>query len=181
MVPLQILWVNLVTGALMAIPLGLEPKTGQELAAPPRDPRVSLIFRGLILRVAFMAGMLGIGTFLVFWWTYSHYELLEARTMAFCSIVIFEWLMALNARSDEFTVFKLGFFRNRFILGGILIGLTLQLLVIYIPAFHDPFDTVALKGHEWLIAALPGLLIFIAESLRKTWAPGLFSQGKWKP
>jgi Ca2+-transporting ATPase len=181
LIPLQILWINLVTGALIAIPLGLEPRTGHELSNPPRSSKVGLIFPGMIFRVAFLSSMLGLGAFLVFLWTLQHYELHEARTMAFCAIVAFEWLVAFNARSDEITIFRLGVFKNRWVVGAVLVGLLLQMMVVYIPFFHDPFDTVPLQLFEWGIVLIPGISIFFIETFRKLLAPKFFSFGKWKP
>jgi Ca2+-transporting ATPase len=133
----------------------------------------------MVKRIAVLASMLGVGAFLVFLWTLRHYELHEARTMAFCSIVVFEWLVAFNARSDEHTIFHLGFFKNLWLLGAILTGIALQMMVIYIPFMHRFFDTVPLKGFEWGIAFLPGISIFIMETSRKLFAPKLYSGGKW--
>ena len=181
LVPLQILWINLVTGALLAIPLGLEPLAGDELLYPPRNQKVGLIYRGMLARITLTALMLGAGSFLVFFWTLRHYEIHEARTMAFCSIVIFEWLVAFNARSDEYTIFKLGFFKNPWLFGAIGIGLLLQLFVIYTPFLHRFFDTVSLRGFEWLIALVPGLVIFTFETIRKIYKPKLYTAGKWAP
>ena len=135
----------------------------------------------MLLRIAFLASMLGVGAFLVFLWTLQHYELHEARTMAFCAIVAFEWLVAFNARSDEITIFRLGVFKNRWVVGAVFTGLVLQMMVIYIPFFHDPFDTVSLKFFEWGIILIPGVSIFLIETCRKLLAPKLFSLGKWKP
>jgi Ca2+-transporting ATPase len=181
LVPLQILWVNLVTGALIAIPLGLEPMVGDELLYPPRNPSVGLLFPGMILRIATLAGILGTGAFLVFRWTLNHYEIHEARTMTFCSIVIFEWLVAFNARSDVHTIFKLGVFKNRWLVAAISTGIVIQLAVIYLPFMHKPMDTVALRWFEWVIALTPGLFIFFFETFRKIIAPKLYTIGKWQP
>lgn len=181
LIPLQILWINLVTGGLLAIPIGSEPRVGDELNHPPRHPKVGLIFPGMIMRISLLAGMLGLGAFLVFTWTLQHYDIHEARTMTFCTIVVFEWVLALNARSDEHTIFKLGFFKNPWVLGLIIIGILLQLFVVYVPYMHRFFDTVPLKLFEWGIVILPGLFIFVFETMRKFFAPKLFSSGKWTP
>ncbi|MFA5261251.1 MAG: HAD-IC family P-type ATPase, partial [Candidatus Omnitrophota bacterium] len=100
LVPLQILWINLVTGAIMSIPLGMEPRVGDELDYPPRSSRVGLIYPGMLFRIVFLSGMLAVGSLSVFVWAYGRYELHEARTLTFCAIVMFEWLVAFNARSD---------------------------------------------------------------------------------
>ena len=178
---LQILWVNLVTGTMMAVPLGLEPKIGDELNKKPRHPKVGLIFPGLMFRVGFLAGMLGIGTVIVFNFIESNASLQEAQTIAFCSIVIFEWFLAFNARSDEFTVFRLGLLRNRWILISLSVAILLQIAVVYVPFFQVAFGTYPLSLHEWAIALLPGTTIFVVETIRKQVKPQLFNRGKWQP
>lgn len=179
LVPLQILWVNLVTGALIAIPLGLEPVAGDELKSPPRKAGVGLLYRGMIARILFLGGMSGIGAFLVFLWALRHYEIHEARTMAFCAIVAGEWLISFNARNDERTIFGLGAFSNRWLIGAVLVGTALQMAVIYLPWAHKPFDTVPLKAFEWGFVLAPAVIIMSVETIRKLIAPRLFSSGKW--
>jgi Ca2+-transporting ATPase len=179
--PLQILWINLLTGTIMAIPLGLEPRTGIELRQTPRDPRVGLLYPGLLLRSGFLAALLGVGVTLLFAWTLRHYDLREARTAAFSAIVVFEWLVAFNARSDELTIFRLGVLRNRPLLLALGIAVLLQLAVVQLPFMHGPFNTVPMHAYEWVMAMTLGVGMFVAETLRKIVAPRLFSLGKWNP
>jgi len=177
----QILWVNLVTDTTAAIPLGLEPKFGDELKQPPRHPKVGLIFPGLLLRIGFLATLMSVGIFLIFNWAQARMSLEEARTLAFCSMVAFEWFRAFNARSDEYTVFKLGVFRNRWLLLTISIAIMLQVAVIYVPFLQVAFGTVPLGIDKWGIAMLAGGSLFVIEETRKVLFPRLFTLGKWKP
>ena len=177
----QILWVNLVTDTTAAIPLGLEPKFGDELKQPPRHPKVGLIFPGLLLRIGFLATLMSVGIFLIFNWAQARMSLEEARTLAFCSMVAFEWFRAFNARSDEYTVFKLGVFRNRWLLLSISIAIMLQLAVIYVPFLQVAFGTVPLGIDKWGIALLAGGSLFAIEETRKVLFPRLFTLGKWRP
>jgi Ca2+-transporting ATPase len=181
LIALQILWVNLVTGTVMAVPLGLEPKVGDELNKPPRHPRVGILFPGLLLRVAFLAVMLGIGTVLVFKFVEPGTSLEEAHTIAFCSVVIFEWLLAFNARSDEHTVFRLGVFRNRWIFVALSAAILLQIAVVYVPFLQEAFSTAPISVAGWAIALVPGAAIFVIETVRKLVRPQLFNRGKWQP
>ena len=181
LLPLQIIWINLVTGVIMAIPLGLEPKTGEELKQPPRHPKVGLVYHGLLLRLGFLALMLSIGVFLVFNWAQSRFSLEEARTIAFCSVVVFEWLVAFNARSDEITIFRLGVFHNLWLSRAVILAIILQMAVVYLPPLQIAFKTVPLGVKEWAIAIVPGVSIFFLETVRKIIAPRLFSLGKWQP
>lgn len=177
----QIIWVNLVTDTAAAIPLGLEPKTGNELEQPPRHPRVGILFPGLILRVGFLAVIMSVGVFTIFNWAQARMSLDEARTLAFCSLVAFEWFRAFNARSDERTVFRLGILRNRWLVGSISLAILLQMAVVYAPPLQVAFHTVALGIDRWGIAILAGGSLFVIEETRKTLFPKLFSLGKWQP
>ncbi len=181
LVALQILWVNLVTGTVMALSLGLEPKVGDELSTPPRHPKVGLLFPGLLLRIGFLALMLGIGTVLVFNFMEAAVGLEEARTIAFCSVVVFEWLLAFNARSDRYTIFQLGVFRNRWLFVSLFAAVLLQIAVVYTPFLQRAFDTVPIGITGWGIALIPGTAIFVVETLRKLAKPQLFDLGKWQP
>ncbi len=177
----QIIWVNLVTDTAAAVPLGLEPKVGDELKQPPRHPEVGLIFPGLLLRIGFMAGLMSVGIFLIFNWAQQRMSLEEARTIAFCTMVVFEWFRVFNARSDEHVVFKLGLFRNRWLVMSISAAILLQLAVVYVPFLQVAFTTVPLSIQQWGIALLAGGSLFTIEETRKALFPRLFSLGKWRP
>jgi Ca2+-transporting ATPase len=177
----QIIWINLVTDAMVGVPLGTEPKVGDELKQPPRHPKVGLLYPGLILRVAFLAVMMGVGGFVVFHWAYSRVNLEEARTMVFCTIVAFEWFKAMTARSFEHTAIKLGIFRNRLLVLAVSVAVLLQIAVIYVPFMQTAFKTVPLTLTQWGIVIGIAASVFVIEELRKVIFPRLFSWGKWKP
>jgi Ca2+-transporting ATPase len=177
----QIIWVNLVTDTASAIPLGLEPKVGNELEQPPRSSKVGILFPGLIFRVITMAVIMSVGVFLIFNWAQSRMTLEEARTLAFCSLVAFEWFRAFNARSDELTIFKLGVLRNRWLVASISFAILLQLAVVYAPPLQVAFHTAPLDIKSWGIAVLAGGSLFVIEETRKTLFPKLFTLGKWQP
>jgi Ca2+-transporting ATPase len=177
----QILWVNLVTDTAAAIPLGLEPKIGDELQQPPRHPKVGLIFPGLLLRVGFLAVLMSVGIFLIFNWAQARVSLEEARTIAFCSMVAFQWFQAFNARSDERLCFKLGIFRNRWLVISISAAVMLQLAVVYLPFLQVAFSTTPLGIDKWGIVVLAGGSLFAIEEARKSLFPRIFSLGKWRP
>jgi P-type Ca2+ transporter type 2C len=181
LLPLQIIWVNLVTDTASGIPLGLEPKYGDELKQPPRHPKVGLLFPGLLLRITFMATLMSVGIFLIFNWAQARMSLDEARTVAFCTMVTFEWFRSFNARSDEHTVRALGFLSNRWLMITISIAILLQLAVVYLPFMQVALSTVPIGIDRWGIALLAGGSLFIVEEIRKTFFPGLFSLGKWLP
>ena len=176
----QILWVNIITDTTMTIPLGMEPKSGDELTTPPRSPRVGLLYPGLLLRVAYTAALMGGMIFLIFYWARQHMELDQARTLAFTSMVVIEWFRGFVARTDEKTIFKAGLFKNRWLLIAIGFAFVLQLAVIYTPFMQSTFNTVPLDLAHWGIALGAGLSLFAIEELRKVFFPRAFSKGKWR-
>lgn len=177
----QIIWNNFATDTAMAIPLALEPKSGDELKQPPRHPDVGLVFPGLLVRVGFMALLMGVGIFFIFNWAQQRVSLDEARTIVFGSMVIFEWFRAFNARSDEHTVFKLGLLRNRWLVVSVSGAILLQLAIIYVPFLQVAFSTVPLGIDKWGVALLGGVSLFAVDEIRKVIFPRLFSFGKWRP
>ena len=140
-----------------------------------------LVYPGLLLRIGFLAAMMSVGIFLVFNWAQARMSLDEARTVAFCSLVAFEWFRAFNARSDEYTVFRLGVFRNRWLVMALSVAVLLQMAVIYVPFLQAAFHTVPLGIERWGIALLAGGSLFVVEELRKLLFPRLFTLGKWQP
>jgi len=178
---IHVLWVNLVTGTIMSIPLGLESKIGDELHHRPRDPRVGLLFPGMLYRVGFLAGALGIAVFLVFRWASQHMPLEEARTIAFTTMVTFEWFVVFNARSDEHSAFKLGFLSNRPLVWALLLAVCLQIGVVYLSPLQLVFKTVPLGLGAWMVVVAAGTGVFLIETVRKIAVPRLFSRGKWLP
>lgn len=180
LLPLQILWVNLVSGALIAIPLGFEPKLGDEMKQPPRDPRLRLIYKGLVFRIILLSSLLGTGVFSIFYESYHTETLEKARTMVLCSLVAFEWLVAIQMRSEEMPLRKIGFLSNKPLLLAIGIAISLHLCILYIPFFQELFKTVPLSLEEWGVVLSPGFAIFLLEIIRKELLPKLFSAGRWK-
>jgi len=124
---------------------------------------------------------MSVGVFLIFNWAQARMSIEEARTIAFCSLVAFEWFRAFNARSDERSVFKLGVLGNRWLVASISFAIILQLAVIYAPPLQVAFHTVPLGIDKWGIAVLAGGSLFVIEETRKAIFPRLFSLGKWQP
>jgi len=177
LVAVQILWINLVTDGVCTIPLGLEPKHSNVLTEPPRRAKSGILYSGMLTRIAFMAFIMSMLTFTVFQWALPLVGLEKARTIAFTLMVAIQWFNALNARSDRQSIFKIGFFSNRIVIGGIAVAILLQITVIYLPFLQNVFYTVPLTMSDWGIIILLAIGILILEELRKLVAPKLFSRG----
>lgn len=184
--PIQILWVNLVTGAMVAIPLGLEPGTGDEMSQPPRERGVGLLYPGMLMRIGVTAVMMSLPVV----WIFHHAPLPEGadavaahevrQTLAFSAIVVFEWFFAFQVRSAEKGVLQLGFFRNPWLVVCMIVGLGMQAVVVYLPAANTIFGTRPLIVEELAWMFVPALIAVSLEALRKSLAPHLFGRGQWR-
>jgi Ca2+-transporting ATPase len=181
LVAVQIIWVNLVTGTIIAIPLGLEPKLGNELARPPRHPKVGLVFPGLLFRIFLVAVLMAVPIAILFAWALANRSLAEAQTLAFCAMVVVQWLLVYTARSDEVSPFRISFLRNRWLLLSLLGALLLQLAVIYLPFLQPVFKTAPLGWDEWGMVIGASLAVFLVEAGLRALFPRLILRGKWRP
>jgi Ca2+-transporting ATPase len=176
-VAVQILWINLVTDGVCTIPLGLEPRHRNVLEEPPRRAKAGIVYLGMLWRIIFIALFMSIGTFFIFRWELPRVGLEEARTIAFCMLVAFQWFNALNARSDQQSLLKVGLLSNRLLLGGIGLAILLQAMVIYTSPLQKLFYTVPLDLGDWGVVVLMAGGILVVEELRKLVAPKIFSRG----
>ncbi len=172
--PSQILWLNLVAGSIIAIPLGLELKTGREMDAPPRNPKSRLIYTGMLYRVLYISLLLGLSTFFLLHYLLTILPLAKARSIIFTAIIVFEWVTAIEMRSDDIPSWKLHFFKNVQLMVILAIVALAHLSILYIPALQFLFETMPLTLSEWALAFLPAGALFVLESLRKGLFPQLF-------
>jgi Ca2+-transporting ATPase len=152
LLPVQILWVNLVTDGLPAMALGVDPNDHNIMDRSPRNPRESVFSRGLSRKIVARGLQIGISTVLVFALVYfSRHDLAEARTMAFCTLVFNQMFHVFDCRSEMFSVFEIGLFRNKYLLAATGCSVLMQLLVVYHPFMRSIFATVPLDGIDWMI------------------------------
>lgn len=106
-------------------------------------------------------------------------SLIEARTVMFNADAIFQWFLVFCFRSDKETLFTLGLFRNKWLILAIGVGLVLQLVVNYYQGVHEWFHIIPMEPYQWLLAFIPGIVLFIFTMARKGLLPNVFSRGKW--
>ncbi|MDH7577090.1 MAG: cation-translocating P-type ATPase [Bacillota bacterium] len=153
--PLQILWINLVTDGLPALALGVDPPEAGIMDRAPRSPRAG-IFAGkmgyYIMRQGLLIGALSL---LAFWLGYQgKAELLaQGRTMAFGTLALAQIVHSFNVRSLHLSLFRIGPWSNKFLVGAAAISGGLQLLAMLFPPFQKIFRTVPLGSEGWLIVA----------------------------
>jgi Ca2+-transporting ATPase len=167
---IMILWVNLVTDGVSVVPLGLEPKHGDVLARPPRPPSEGVLTRQLIRRILILAPVIAAGTLGVYAYAYGQGTQLHAQTLAFTTLVAFEWMRAFSTRSLTASVFSMSPFSNRLLMGGIGLGAVLQLMAVYWSPAQSIFDTTALSAWDWGLALLVGSSVLLVDELLKLFA-----------
>ncbi len=162
----MILWVNLVTAGACTIPLGVEPRHLNVLRERPRHPKEPIVNRAMLLRMATLTPLMAIGILLLFWYK-SSAGLEVAQTVAFSTMVAFEWFQALNARSQRLSVLSIGLFSNRWLLLGVGIAILLQLVATQTPLGHLLLHTAGLSWMDWLLIVLVSSSIWVADELLK--------------
>ena len=162
----QLLWVNLVTDSLPAIALGLEPPEKDIMNRPPRDSRKSIFADGLMGKIVVEGFMIGMFTILAFFIGNRYYGIEVARTMAFISLGMLELIHSFNVKSEE-SIFKVGLFENKYLVGAFLLGTVLQLGIVFLPTLAEIFKLTQLNTTQWLITIAISIAPIIIVELQK--------------
>ena len=164
---IQLLWINLITDSFPAIALGLEPEDKNIMDKKPNDSKKGLFADGLWGKIFVEGTMIGVLTLFAFNLGTNLYGLEVGRTMAFISLSMLELVHSFNIRSEE-SIFKIGIFKNIYLIGAFILGIILQVAVVAIPQIAKIFDVVPLNNIQWLYTiAISILPIFIMEAQKK--------------
>ena len=131
--PVQILWINIVTDTALALPIGLEPGEKEIMNHKPIQPNAPILNRFMIVRIIIIALSMAILSLVIYAIFNSKYGHKYAQTIVFSALVVMQWANAFNARSDYESVFsRLGVWNGKFY-AGLAIAVTLQMLVLFGP------------------------------------------------
>ncbi|MCP1124788.1 calcium-translocating P-type ATPase, SERCA-type [Bacillus sp. 3103sda1] len=152
LVPIQILWVNLVTDGLPAMALGLDAPEGDVMRRKPRHPKEGVFARGLAWKIVSRGFLIGAMTLLAFIIAHNQNpnELKYAQTVAFATLVLAQLIHVFDCRSEH-SVFHRNPFGNMYLVGAVLISILLMLVVIYYPPLQPIFSTMPIKARDWLL------------------------------
>ena len=168
---IQLLWINLVTDSLQAIDLVLEKPEADIMNKKPRDNKKGIFADGLWQKIIAEGIMLGALTLVAFSLGNYLYGIEVARTMAFVSLGLLELIHSFNIKSDE-SIFKVGLFENKYLMGAFILGAILQVVVVVIPSVAEIFKLVPLTQTQWLytfgISILPLIIIELQKMFDKT-------------
>ncbi len=156
LLPIQILWMNLVTDGLPAIALGVDPGDDDIMERPPRNPREGIFARRLHLKIGFTGFLISVCAITVFvfalWMNPS--DVNKARTLAFTTLVMAQLIFVFQCRSEYHSIFDIGFFTNLYLVVAVAISGIMHGIVIYHPWFQGIFRTVSLTFDDWLLVFL---------------------------
>ncbi len=175
LLPIQLLWVNLVTDSLPAIALGMEPAEENIMERPPRKNTGSLFGDGLGGRILLEGVMIGVLALLAFGIGHVYFDqengYAVGRTMAFAVLSLSQLVHAFNMRGEG-SLGKLPFCSNKWLLMAFVVGVALQCVVIMMPPLAGVFQVVPLNGEQWLLTAALALAPLPLVELEKAiWHP----------
>lgn len=175
LLPIQLLWVNLVTDSLPAIALGMEPAEENIMERLPRKNTGSLFGDGLGGRILLEGVMIGVLALLAFGIGHVYFDQEDGyavgRTMAFAVLSLSQLVHAFNMRGEG-SLGKLPFCSNKWLLMAFVVGVALQCVVIMMPPLAGIFQVVPLNGEQWLLTAAIALAPLPLVELEKAiWRP----------
>ena len=176
LIPIQLLWLNLVTDSLPALALGMEPVEAGIMNEKPRDPKDSIFAHGFAASMVFYGVLVGAVTLCAY--MLGEYVLSDpdtadgiACTMSFATLVFCELTRAFAVRSERHSIFTIGVFSNSMMNKAFAVGLILQLAVLLLPPLQGVFGVMSLNAAEWgvviLLALVPLLVSEIYKAVRK--------------
>ena len=175
----QILWVNLITDALPALALGVDPGDHDVMKMKPRDPKESFFAHGAGYRAIVGGVLIGTLTLAAFYFGLTEFghgifsddiperDLEYARTMAFVVLASSQLFYSISLRHDTKSIFQIGLFSNKYLIGAIVVGLILQMSVIEIDALAAVFKCVDLSRSDWQMVFVFACVPLIVNEIEK--------------
>lgn len=169
LLPVQILWMNLVTDGFPALALAVDPKAPDLMQQPPRQAQARLLDGGRLWAIAgegLMLAAIALGAFsysLVVW----QQPIDQARTVTFAVMVAAQLVHAFNCRSDRWSLFYVGVMTNRSLIWAVLLSLALQIAILTTPFLQSIFKVTPLPMEDWeLLVAMTLLPLAIVETIK---------------
>jgi Ca2+-transporting ATPase len=166
LLPIHILWINLVTDGLPGLALAVEPAEKEIMKKPPRHPKESIFAHGLGYHL-FWVGLLmgGVSVFTQAWFMKTGSD--GWQTMVFTVLSLSQMGHVLAIRAERESLFTIGLFSNKPLVGAVLLTFALQMATIYVPFLNPIFKTVPLSAAELGISLALSCVVFIAVEIEK--------------
>lgn len=169
----QILWINIITEGTVTVNLIMEPMEGDEMQRSPVPMGEPLLSRTLLKRIVLMTPAMTLSTLGFFVWRLSSgvpFELVQTET--FTVLAACQWFNVLNCESETRSSLRFGLVRNKWLLGGLSLGILLQAAVIYSPVLNKLFHTTPIPLGDYPAIILAASLVLWVEEIRKFLARG---------
>ncbi len=166
LLPIHILWINLVTDGLPALALSVEPAEGDVMSRPPRHPRESIFAHGLGVHAVWV-GLLMAGVVLTLQAWAVHIGDAHWQTMVFSVLCLLQLGHVMAIRSEKKSLLSQGLLSNKPLLASVAGMVFLQLATIYIPSLNAVFKTQPLTRSELLVVLALSTVVFIAVEIEK--------------
>ena len=165
LLPIQILWINLVTDGLPAVALGFDPPEKDVMKRPPGNPEDGIFSNGLAAIIIFRGILIGLTTLAVFViMLYFNGDIGAARTGAFVTLVLTQLIHVFECKSETKSIFQIPLFNNTYMVLAVLCSLAMILGVVYIPSLQIIFKTIPLDLNGWLITGGLSFLVPVLAS-----------------
>jgi Ca2+-transporting ATPase len=166
LLPIHILWINLVTDGLPALALAMEPAERHVMQRPPRHPRESLFAHGMWQHIVWVGLLMAGVSLFTQAWAIGHGSS-NWQSMVFTVLTLSQMGQALAVRSERQSLYRLGFASNPSLLAAVLLTFALQLLVLYLPICNELFKTQPLSLGELAFCLAMSTIVLIAVELEK--------------
>lgn len=182
LIAIQLLWINLVTDTLPAVALGMDPGDKDVMKEKPRQINENFFSHGAgtrVIRAGILIGILTLVAFLLGYHFGGHNPLGSnipetvheyARSLAFMTLIACQLFYSFSFRHEHKSIFKVGFFSNKYLIGAVIVGLILQLLVLYIPFMQAAFKLQPIGLNDWLLILGLGVVPLLANELVKVFS-----------
>ena len=168
LLPIHILWINLVTDGLPGIELVAEPAEKGIMKYPPRPPKENLFAGGFAMKIILSGIVLTLAALFIQWWAVGKgYDVITQQTMVFTTLCFVQLANALSCRSFHHSLFAKGIFSNKAMWITIVITIILQLLLIFVPFLHPVFKTTSLSRESITMIGLVSIISLLCIELLK--------------
>ena len=166
LLPIHILWINLVTDGLPALALSVEPAEDDVMKRPPRDPKESIFAHGLGLHAIWVGLLMGGIVLFVQAWAIRT-EHVHWQTMVFTVLCLTQLGHVMAIRSEKASLFTMGIFSNMPLFGAVAATFGLQMATVYVPYLNRIFKTEPLTLNELVLVLVLSSGVFIAVEIEK--------------
>jgi Ca2+-transporting ATPase len=170
LLPVQLLWLNLVTNGIQDVALAAEKAEGDELLYPPRRPTEPIFDRVMIRRILHSAAFMGVGGFAVFYWLLAQgYDEVYARDMLLLLFVLFENVQTFNSRSEHHSMFRQKFASNPLLVVSVIGAQAVHIAAMHVPGLSDTLQIAPVAAGEWVLLLLIASLLAVVMEFEKWW------------